>query len=125
MKNTKMMQEKKELLEVCKEFVNSNDKSNSYLCRFHRLYLDGSYTGYDTYKYNINRVKSLKTDNSLEKFAFQTFCKFVRIEFFENSSRVTNEIIKTSLMEDLAADEYNNLMEEIIKNVAEFKADHE
>ena len=124
MKNTKMMQEKKELMEVCKEFVNSNDKSNSYLCRFHRLYLDGSYTGYDTYKYNINRVKSLKTDKSLEKFSFQTFCKFIRIEFFENSSRVTNDIIKTCLIEDLA-DEYNNLMEEIIKNVAEFKADHE
>ena len=124
MKNTKKMQEKKELIEACKEFVNSNDKRNSYLCRFHRLYLDGSYTGYDTYKYNINKVKSLKTDNSLEKFAFQTFYKFIRIEFFENSSRVTNDIIKTCLMEGLA-DEYNNLMEEIIKNVAEFKADHE
>ena len=124
MKNTKMMQEKKELIQVCKEFVNSNDKSNSYLCRFHRLYLDGSYTGYDTYKYNVNRVKSLNTDKSLEKFSFQTFCKFIRIEFFENSSRVTNDIIKTCLMEGLA-DEYNNLMEEIIKNVAEFKADHE
>ena len=124
MNNTKMNQEKKELMEVCKEFVNSNDKRNSYLCRFHRLYLDGSYTGYDTYKYNINRVKSLKTDKSLEKFSFQTFCKFIRIEFFENSSRVTNDIIKTCLIEDLA-DEYNNLMEEIIKNVAEFKADHE
>ena len=124
MKNTKMMQEKKELMEVCKEFVNSNNKANAYLCRFHRLYLDGSYTGYDTYKYNVNRVKSLKTDKSLEKFSFQTFCKFIRIEFFENSSRVTNDIIKTCLMEGLA-DEYNNLMEEIIKNVAEFKADHE
>ena len=124
MKNTKMMQEKKELMEVCKEFVNSNNKANAYLSKFHRLYLDGSYTGYDTYKYNVNRVKSLKTDNSLEKFAFQTFCKFIRIEFFENSSRVTNNIIKTFLIEDLA-DEYNNLMEEIIKNVAEFKADHE
>ena len=124
MKNTKMMQEKKELIQVCKEFVNSNNKANAYLCRFHRLYLDGSYTGYDTYKYNINRVKSLKTDKSLEKFSFQTFCKFIRIEFFENSSRVTNDIIKTCLMEGLA-DEYNNLMEEIIKNVAEFKADHE
>ena len=124
MKNTKIKKKKKELMEVCKEFVNSNDKSNSYLCRFHRLYLDGSYTGYDTYKYNVNRVKSLKTDKSLEKFSFQTFCKFIRIEFFENSSRVTNDIIKTCLMEGLA-DEYNNLMEEIIKNVAEFKADHE
>ena len=124
MKNTKMMQEKKELMEVCKEFVNSNNKVNAYLCRFHRLYLDGSYTGYDTYKYNVNRVKSLKTDKSLEKFSFQTFCKFIRIEFFENSSRVTNEIIKTYLIEGLA-DEYNNLMKEIIKNVAEFKADHE
>ena len=124
MKNTKMMQEKKELTEVCKEFVNSNNKANSYLCRFHRLYLDGSYTGYDTYKYNINRVKSLKTDKSLEKFSFQTFCKFIRIEFFENSSRVTNDIIKTCLMEGLA-DEYNNLMKKIIENVADFKADHE
>ena len=124
MKNTKMMQEKKELTEVCKEFVNSSDKVNSYLCRFYRLYLDGSYTGENTYKYHINRVKSLKTDNSLEKFAFQTFCKFIRIEFFENSSRVTNAIIKTYLIEGLA-DKYNNLMEEIIKNVAEFKADHE
>ena len=124
MKNTKMMQEKKELIQVCKEFVNSNNKANAYLCRFHRLYLDGSYTGCDTYKYNVNRVKSLKTDKSLEKFSFQTFCKFIRIEFFENSSRVTNEIIKTYLIEGLA-DEYNNLMKEIIKNVAEFKADHE
>ena len=119
-----MTQEKNELMEVCKEFINSKDKSNSYLCRFHRLYLDGSYTGYDTYKYNVNRVKSLKTDNSLEKFSFQTFCKFVRIEFFEDSTRVTNDIIKTFLMEGLA-DEYNNLMKKIIENVAEFKADHE
>ena len=124
MKNSKMLEEKKELINVCKEFVNSNDKSNSYLCRFHRLYLDGSYTGYDTYKYNVNRVKSLKTDKSLEKFSFQTFCKFLRIEFFKDSARVTNNIIKTFLIESLA-DEYNNLMKEIIKNVAEFKADDE
>ena len=124
MKNTKMNQEKKELMEVCKEFINSNDKSNSYLCRFHRLYLDGSYTGYDTYKYNVNKVKSFKSSESLEKFAFQTFCKFVRIEFFEDSTRVTNDIIKSYLMEGLA-NKYNNLMKEIIKNVAEFKADHE
>ena len=119
-----MMQEKNELMEVCKEFINSNDKSNSYLCRFHRLYLDGSYSGYDAYKYHINRVKSLQTSNSLENFAFQTFCKFVRIEFFEDSTRVTNDIIKTFLMEGLA-DEYNNLMKKIIENVTEFKADHE
>ena len=124
MKNSKMLEEKKELIKVCKEFVNSSDKSNSYLSRFHRLYLDGSYTGYNTYEYHVNRVKSLKTDNSLEKFSFQTFCKFIRIEFFENSTRATNAIIKTYLMEGLA-DEYNNLIKEIIKNVAEFKADHE
>ena len=124
MNNTKMNQEKKELMEVCKEFVNSNNKSNSYLSRFHRLYLDGSYTGYDTYKYNVNKVKSFKSSESLEKFAFQTFCKFVRIEFFEDSARVTNNIIKTFLIEGLG-DEYNSLMKEIIKNVAEFKADHE
>ena len=124
MKNSKMLEEKKELMEVCKEFVNSSDKSNSYLSRFHRLYLDGSYTGYDTYKYNVNKVKSFKSSESLEKFAFQTFCKFVRIEFFEDSARVTNNIIKTFLIEGLG-DEYNSLMKEIIKNVAEFKADHE
>ena len=124
MNNTKMNQEKKELIEACKEFVNSNDKSNSYLCKFHRLYLDGSYTGYDTYKYNVNKVKSFKSSESLEKFAFQTFCKFVRIEFFEDSTRVTNDIIKSYLIEGLA-NKYNNLMKEIIKNVAEFKADHE
>ena len=124
MNNTKMMQEKKELMEVCKDFINSNDKPNSYLCRFHRLYLDGSYTGYDTYKYHINRVKSLKTNNSFEKFAFQTFCKFVRIEFFENSSRVTNEIIKNFLMEGLA-DKYNIMIQEIVKNVIDFKKDYQ
>ena len=124
MNNTKMIQEKNELMEVCKEFINSNDKSNSYLCRFHRLYLDGSYSGYDIYKYHINRVKSLQTSNSLEKFAFQTFCKFVRIEFFEDSTRITNDIIKTFLMEGLG-DEYNNLMKKIIENVVDFKSDHE
>ena len=124
MNNTKMIQEKNELMEVCKEFINSNDKSNSYLCRFHRLYLDGSYSGYDIYKYHINRVKSLQTSNSIEKFAFQTFCKFVRIEFFEDSTRVTNDIIKTFLMEGLGV-EYNNLMKKIIENVADFKSDHE
>ena len=124
MNNTKMIQEKNELMEVCKEFINSNDKSNSYLCRFHRLYLDGSYSGYDIYKYHINRVKSLQTSNSIEKFAFQTFCKFVRIEFFEDSTRITNDIIKTFLMEGLGV-EYNNLMKKIIENVADFKSDHE
>ena len=124
MNNTKMLQEKKELMEVCREFVNSSDKSNSYLCRFHRLYLDGSYTGYDTYKYNVNKVKSFKSSESLEKFAFKTLCKFIRIEFFEDSTRVTNEIIKSYLIEGLE-DEYNNLMKKIIENVAEFKADHE
>ena len=123
MKNTKMMQEKKELTEVCKEFVNSNNKANAYLCRFHRLYLDGSYTGYDTYKYNVNRVKSLKTNNSLEKFAFQTFCKFIRIEFFENSTRVTNEIIKTFLAEGLS-EKYDILIKEVVQNVKDFKEEY-
>ena len=123
MKNSKIMEEKKELIKVCKEFVNSNDRRNSYLCRFHRLYLDGSYTGYDTYKYHVNRVKSLKSNNSLEKFAYQTFCKFIRIEFFENSTRVTNEIIKTFLVEGLS-EKYNVLIKEIIQNVADFKEEY-
>ena len=123
MKNSKMMEEKKELIEACKEFVSSNNKSNSYLCIIHRLYLDGSYTGYDAYKYHVNKVKTLKTNNSLEKFVFQTFCKAIRIEFFEDSSRITNNIIKTFLIECLA-DEYNNLMKEIIKNVADFKEEY-
>ncbi|WP_291626241.1 hypothetical protein [Clostridium sp.] len=124
MKNSKVMEEKKELIGACKEFVNSNDRRNSYLCRFHRLYLDGSYTGYDTYKYHINRVKSLKTNNSLEKFAFQTFCKFIRIEFFENSTRITNEIIKTFLAEGLS-EKYDILIKEVVQNVADFKEEHE
>ena len=124
MKNTKILEEKKELMDVCKEFINSNDKSNSYLCRFHRLYLDGSYTGYDTYKYHINKIKSLRSDKSLEKFSFQTLCKFIRIEFFEDSTRITNDIIKNILIEGLA-EEYNNLMKEIIENVVDFKEDYE
>ena len=111
------------IIQVCKEFVNSNDKANAYLCRFHRLYLDGSYTGYNTYKYHIKRVKSLKTDKSLEKFAFQTFCKCIKIEFFENSSRVTNEIIKTFLIEGLG-EKYDILIKELVQNVADFKEEH-
>ena len=124
MNNTKILEEKKELMDVCKEFINSNDKSNSYLCRFHRLYLDGSYTGYDTYKYHINKVKSLRSDKSLEKFSFQTLCKFIRIEFFEDSTRITNDIIKTFLIEGLA-EKYNNLIKEITENVVDFKKDYE
>ena len=124
MKNTKILEEKKELMDVCKEFINSNDKSNSYLCRFHRLYLDGSFTGYDTYKYHINKIKSLRSDKSLEKFSFQTLCKFIRIEFFEDSTRITNDIIKNILIEGLA-EEYNNLMKEIVENVVDFKEDYE
>lgn len=124
MNNTKILEEKKELMDVCKEFINSNDKSNSYLCRFHRLYLDGSYTGYYTYKYHINKVKSLRSDKSLEKFSFQTLCKFIRIEFFEDSTRITNDIIKTFLIEGLA-EEYNNLIKEITENVVDFKKDYE
>lgn len=124
MKNTKILEEKKELINVCKEFINSNDKSNSYLCRFHRLYLDGSYTGYNTYKYHMSKIKSLKSDKSLEEFSFQTLCKFIRIEFFEDSTRITNNIIKTFLIEGLA-EEYNNLMKKIVENVADFKKDYE
>lgn len=123
MKNTKMLEEKKCLMEVCKEFVNSNDKINSYLCRFHRLYLDGSYTGYDTYKYNVNKVKTLKTNNSLEKFALQTLYKFIRIEFFKGSARITNGIIKTFLIEGLG-EKYDVLIKEAIKNVADFKEEY-
>ena len=67
--------------------------------------------------------KSLKTNNSLEIFAFQTFCKLIRIEFFENSTRVTNEIIKTFLVEGLS-EKYNVLIKEIIKNVADFKEEY-
>lgn len=124
MNNTKILEEKKELMDVCKKFINSNDKSNSYLCRFHRLYLDGSYTGYDTYKYHINKIKSLRSDKSLEKFSFQTLCKFIRIEFFEDSTRITNDIIKTFLKKGLA-EEYNNLIKEITENVVDFKKDYE
>ena len=96
--------------EELQEYIKSNDKINSYLIRFHRLYLDGSYGdinntrngGEAVYQKHIRRYKerTLK-EETFKTEAITTFKYFLIIEFFNREYLITNTEVEYILKNTL------------------------
>ena len=80
---TKEYKELKELLIDCDEMQTSitskHEFHNTWIRRFFRLYLDGSYTNYEDYK--INCITVLLCKGNIKKLT--TFIKYKFIDFIE------------------------------------------
>ena len=83
---TKEYKELKELLIECDEMQTSitstHEFHNTWIRRYFRLYLDGSYTNYEDYKSNCITVLLCKGSvKKLTQFIKYKFIDFIQIEF--------------------------------------------
>lgn len=129
LKNEKI-QAIKEIKELMEEFKTSDDKINSYLIRFHRMYLDGSYgsfnpmvSGENLYKIHVGRfTRNIKEEN-YSKYALSTFKNFISIEFFNRKYNVPLNEVEKILEEGLGKykDEFMNYL---INDIKDFRIEH-
>jgi hypothetical protein len=83
---TKEYKELKELLIECDEIQTSitskHEFHNTWIRRFFRLYLDGSYSNYEDYKNNCLAILSCNGNiKKLTSFVKNKFIDFIQIEF--------------------------------------------
>lgn len=107
MKKVERINEIKELLNAWKT---EKDQVNSYLVRFHRCYLDGSYGdlsntydgGYKLYQLHMRKFSKKLTDNTWRNNAISSFKAFLLIEFFNRrGSSLSNNDVEIMLTEAL------------------------
>ena len=68
---------------------------NHWIRRFFRLYIDGSYTNYDDYKNNCERLKDCNGNvKKLRAFIVPKFIQFIQTEFSELSEYKIRKAIK-------------------------------
>lgn len=72
-----------ENLELLTQYVKDikNKDVNGYLLRFTDLYMDGSYSGYETYKLNIRKYNKCKSDETRLAFCYSMLVHMCKIEF--------------------------------------------
>ena len=109
MSNKKFKELKSMFADLKREESKQRGYANDWLMRYHRCYLDGSYTGEKAYlrhKKEIKKITQKRTvgeiKKSLEIFALRTFKEFLRKEGFHG---VTNwELNNILTWEDLDRD---------------------
>lgn len=108
---------KSDLIYYNKVIITLNlDRVNSFLNRFHRLILDGSYDGYDYYK-NINfKLTKNYSDKGYKSIIYTTFNQLLYHEYFEDEYRLSNKKLDEILKETLQ-DNYNIFMNDLLDNL--------
>ena len=100
-----------------------NERINSFLPRFHRLVLDGSYDGemyYKAMKINLNKKFTVK---GLEMIIIRTLNQLISHEYFNNEYRLANPRLKDILVESLGIPMYEQLMNDLLDNIRDFQSD--
>jgi hypothetical protein len=100
-----------------------NERINSFLPRFHRLVLDGSYDGemyYKAMKINLNKKFTVK---GLEMIIIRTLNQLISHEYFNNEYRLGNPRLKEILVESLGIPMYERLMNDLLDNIKDFQND--
>ena len=100
-----------------------NERINSFLPRFHRLVLDGSYDGemyYKAMKINLNKKFTVK---GLEMIIIRTLNQLISHEYFNNEYRLANPRLKDILVESLGIPVYEQLMNDLLDNIRDFQSD--
>lgn len=99
------------------------DRINSFLPRFHRLVLDGSYDGemyYKAMKINLNKKFTVK---GLETIILRTLNQLIYHEYFNREYRLGNKQLKEILVESLGIPMYERLMNDLLENIEDFQND--
>ena len=118
--------------DLLNQFIKEDDKVNSYLIRFHRLYLDGSYgtiesdkDGEKIYKLHISKFSKNLKEETLKAEALMTFRCFIVIEFFNREALLRVQELELLLRQGLGSEEnYNIFIDHLVNNVKDFKEDH-
>ena len=63
--------------------VNSEERLNHWLRRFFRCYIDGSYTGYDHYKRNMDFLEQYNQHSKRDRTHLRMLCRSQFIDFIE------------------------------------------
>lgn len=116
---------KKDLTEYKAIALNSSHyyRINSFLPRFHRLVLDGSYDGeiyYQAMKINLNKNLTVK---GLENIILRTLNQLISHEYFNNEYKLNNPRLKDILVESLGIPMYERLMNDLLENIEDFQND--
>ena len=96
---TKEYKELKELLIECDEMQTSitskHEFHNTWIRRFFRLYLDGSYSNYEDYKNNCLAILSCNGNvKKLRAFIVPKFISFIKLQFSDLSEYQIRKTIK-------------------------------
>ena len=129
------MENKKELEELLTEYINMSivDKTNHWIRRFYRCFIDGSYEHYNSgeagYNNNITFIRSLNNLTDKKKYitlktkVASYFVDFLTIEFPTLSRSVIQSIIK-KIFQDKIETFYQFLMDDFCeldeKNLTDF-----
>ena len=100
-----------------------NERINSFLPRFHRLVLDGSYDGEMYYKAMKIKLNKKFTVKGLENIIFSTLNQLIYHEFFNREYRLSNKHLKEILVESLGIPIYERLMNDLLENIEDFQND--
>lgn len=105
--------------------INSNDydRINSFLPRFHRLVLDGSYDGEMYYKAMKIQLNKKFTVKGLENIILRTLNQLIYHEYFNRDHRLSNSQLKEILVESLGIPMYESLMNDLLDNIRDFQND--
>lgn len=99
------------------------DRINSFLPRFHRLVLDGSYDGEMYYKAMKIQLNKKFTVKGLENIILRTLNQLIYHEYFNRDHRLSNSQLKEILVESLGIPMYESLMNDLLDNIRDFQND--
>ena len=114
------------LLVESNEFTNKDksryDLDNTWIRRYFRCFLDGSYLGEDQYKLNLNLVKSIYLNNKkdsqkLRPFVINQFKEFIKLEFKLGDATILNTIKKAFNYTSYSSLELNTFTNELIEDI--------
>lgn len=114
---------KRDLKEYAVIATNSsyNERINSFLPRFHRLVLDGSYDGEMYYKAMRTQLNKKFTVKGLEMIIIRTLNQLIYHEYFNSEYRLSNPRLKEILVESLGIPMYERFMNDLLENIEDFQ----
>lgn len=103
-------------------FKSEYDRVNSFIVRFHRLVLDGSYNGAEYYKTQVRKAKAVKTENGYNSIVRTNLNGLIREEF--DGLILSNIEFNRIAVETIGKELQEKLMEDLKDNVKDFREAH-
>ena len=100
---------------------NHLERINSFLPRFHRLVLDGSYDGEMYYNLMKTTLNKNFTTKGLEMIIMRTLSQLISHEYFNQEYRLSNPRLRDILVESLGIPMYEKFMNDLVANIEAFQ----